>query len=45
MHAAPLAVRSLQDLARIAIRGTIKKIIHQEEGNGNEEQTEEHSQV
>nr|XP_003462871.1 protein-L-isoaspartate O-methyltransferase domain-containing protein 2 [Cavia porcellus] len=34
----PLAVRSLQDLARIAIRGTIKKIIHQEalskSGNG-----------
>ncbi|XP_021528173.2 protein-L-isoaspartate O-methyltransferase domain-containing protein 2 isoform X1 [Aotus nancymaae] len=26
----PVAVRSLQDLARIAIRGTIKKIIHQE---------------
>ncbi|VTJ56768.1 Hypothetical predicted protein [Marmota monax] len=26
----PLAVRSLQDLARIAIRGTIKKVIHQE---------------
>lgn len=25
-----MAVRSLQDLARIAIRGTIKKIIHQE---------------
>ncbi|XDB57189.1 hypothetical protein ABFV05_010805 [Capra hircus] len=41
----PLAVHSLQDLARIAIRGTIKKIIHQEEGNGNGEQTEEHSQV
>lgn len=36
--AAPLAVRSLQDLARIAIRGTIKRIIHQEtvnkQGNG-----------
>lgn len=36
--AAPVAVRSLQDLARIAIRGTIKKIIHQEAmskaGNG-----------
>lgn len=35
---APVAVRSLQDLARIAIRGTIKKIIHQEtmgkNGNG-----------
>uniref|UniRef100_A0A8C3WMX4 Protein-L-isoaspartate O-methyltransferase domain-containing protein 2 n=1 Tax=Catagonus wagneri TaxID=51154 RepID=A0A8C3WMX4_9CETA len=34
----PLAVRSLQDLARIAIRGTIKRIIHQEtvnkQGNG-----------
>lgn len=28
--AAPLAVRSLQDLARIAIRGAIKKVIHQE---------------
>nr|KAF6272956.1 protein-L-isoaspartate (D-aspartate) O-methyltransferase domain containing 2 [Pipistrellus kuhlii] len=26
----PLAVRSLQDLARIAIRGAIKKVIHQE---------------
>uniref|UniRef100_A0A5F9DD62 Protein-L-isoaspartate (D-aspartate) O-methyltransferase domain containing 2 n=1 Tax=Oryctolagus cuniculus TaxID=9986 RepID=A0A5F9DD62_RABIT len=26
----PPAVRSLQDLARIAIRGTIKKVIHQE---------------
>lgn len=34
---APVAVRSLQDLARIAIRGTIKKIIHQEtmSKNGN----------
>lgn len=36
--AAPLAVRSLQDLARIAIRGTIKKVIRQEtvssSGNG-----------
>ncbi|XP_036100526.1 protein-L-isoaspartate O-methyltransferase domain-containing protein 2 isoform X3 [Molossus molossus] len=34
---APLAVRSLQDLARIAIRGTIKKVIHQEavSRNGN----------
>ncbi|XP_018872780.1 protein-L-isoaspartate O-methyltransferase domain-containing protein 2 isoform X2 [Gorilla gorilla gorilla] len=33
----PVAVRSLQDLARIAIRGTIKKIIHQEtvSRNGN----------
>ncbi|XP_057557667.1 protein-L-isoaspartate O-methyltransferase domain-containing protein 2 isoform X1 [Hippopotamus amphibius kiboko] len=31
----PLAVRSLQDLARIAIRGTIKKIIHQEAVNRN----------
>ncbi|EAW75154.1 protein-L-isoaspartate O-methyltransferase domain-containing protein 2 isoform X2 [Pongo pygmaeus] len=33
----PVAVRSLQDLARIAIRGTIKKIIHQEtvSKNGN----------
>jgi len=34
----PLAVRSLQDLARIAIRGTIKKVIRQETvssgGNG-----------
>ncbi|XP_025788104.1 protein-L-isoaspartate O-methyltransferase domain-containing protein 2 isoform X2 [Puma concolor] len=34
----PLAVRSLQDLARIAIRGTIKKVIRQEtvssSGNG-----------
>ncbi|XP_007462281.1 PREDICTED: protein-L-isoaspartate O-methyltransferase domain-containing protein 2 isoform X2 [Lipotes vexillifer] len=34
----PPAVRSLQDLARIAIRGTIKKVIHQEavnkHGNG-----------
>lgn len=28
--AAPLAVRSLQDLARIAIRRAIKKVIHQE---------------
>lgn len=35
MHAAPLAVRSLQDLARIAIRGTIKKVIHQEAVNKN----------
>ena len=43
--AAPLAVRSLQDLARIAIRGTIKKIVHQEEGNRNGKQTEEHAQV
>lgn len=38
LPAAPVAVRSLQDLARIAIRGTIKKIIHQEAlskaGNG-----------
>lgn len=32
---APLAVRSLQDLARIAIRGTIKKVIHQEAVNKN----------
>ncbi|EPY87814.1 protein-L-isoaspartate O-methyltransferase domain-containing protein 2-like isoform 2 [Camelus ferus] len=32
-QAAPLAVRSLQDLARIAIRGTIKKVIHQETVN------------
>ena len=40
-----MAVHSLQDLARITIRGTIKKIIHQEEGNRNREQTEEHSQV
>ncbi|XP_011720734.2 protein-L-isoaspartate O-methyltransferase domain-containing protein 2 isoform X2 [Macaca nemestrina] len=33
----PVAVRSLQDLARIAIRGTIKKVIHQEtvSKNGN----------
>ncbi|KAI5279825.1 Protein-L-Isoaspartate O-Methyltransferase Domain-Containing Protein 2 [Manis pentadactyla] len=33
----PLAVRSLQDLARIAIRGAIKKVIHQEtlSRNGN----------
>ncbi|KAM5246570.1 protein-L-isoaspartate O-methyltransferase domain-containing protein 2 isoform 2-T2 [Ctenodactylus gundi] len=31
----PLAVRSLQDLARIAIRGAIKKIIHQEALNKN----------
>ncbi|XP_069351960.1 protein-L-isoaspartate O-methyltransferase domain-containing protein 2 isoform X2 [Eulemur rufifrons] len=33
----PVAVRSLQDLARIAIRATIKKIIHQEtvSKNGN----------
>uniref|UniRef100_A0A4W2HYY7 Pre-mRNA processing factor 6 n=1 Tax=Bos indicus x Bos taurus TaxID=30522 RepID=A0A4W2HYY7_BOBOX len=31
----PLAVRSLQDLARIAIRGTIKKVIHQEAVNKN----------
>ncbi|XP_056363103.1 protein-L-isoaspartate O-methyltransferase domain-containing protein 2 isoform X1 [Oenanthe melanoleuca] len=30
VHLPPVAVRSLQDLARIAIRGTIKKIIHQE---------------
>ncbi|XP_009081687.1 PREDICTED: protein-L-isoaspartate O-methyltransferase domain-containing protein 2 isoform X2 [Acanthisitta chloris] len=38
VHLPPVAVRSLQDLARIAIRGTIKKIIHQEtmskSGNG-----------
>ncbi|XP_066186929.1 protein-L-isoaspartate O-methyltransferase domain-containing protein 2 isoform X1 [Sylvia atricapilla] len=38
VHLPPVAVRSLQDLARIAIRGTIKKIIHQEAlskaGNG-----------
>nr|XP_010306113.1 PREDICTED: protein-L-isoaspartate O-methyltransferase domain-containing protein 2 isoform X2 [Balearica regulorum gibbericeps] len=38
VHLPPVAVRSLQDLARIAIRGTIKKIIHQETmsktGNG-----------
>ena len=33
--AAPLAVRSLQDLTRIAIRGTIKKVIHQEAVNKN----------
>ncbi|XP_036137059.1 protein-L-isoaspartate O-methyltransferase domain-containing protein 2-like [Molossus molossus] len=26
----PLAVRGLQDLARIAIRGPMKKVIHQE---------------
>ncbi|MBW01880.1 Protein-L-isoaspartate O-methyltransferase domain-containing protein 2, partial [Eschrichtius robustus] len=32
---APLAVRSLQDLARIAIRGAIKKVIHQEAVNRN----------
>uniref|UniRef100_A0A8C0CYX4 Protein-L-isoaspartate (D-aspartate) O-methyltransferase domain containing 2 n=1 Tax=Balaenoptera musculus TaxID=9771 RepID=A0A8C0CYX4_BALMU len=31
----PLAVRSLQDLARIAIRGAIKKVIHQEAVNRN----------
>lgn len=30
LTAAPLAVRSLQDLARIAIRGAIKKLIQQE---------------
>ncbi|XP_010146079.1 PREDICTED: protein-L-isoaspartate O-methyltransferase domain-containing protein 2 isoform X2 [Eurypyga helias] len=37
VHLPPVAVRSLQDLARIAIRGTIKKIIHQEtvSRNGN----------
>ncbi|XP_009875071.1 PREDICTED: protein-L-isoaspartate O-methyltransferase domain-containing protein 2 isoform X2 [Apaloderma vittatum] len=37
VHLPPVAVRSLQDLARIAIRGTIKKIIHQEtmSKNGN----------
>ena len=29
----PLAVHSLQDLARAAIWGTIKKIIHQKAGN------------
>ncbi|XP_010016364.1 PREDICTED: protein-L-isoaspartate O-methyltransferase domain-containing protein 2 isoform X2 [Nestor notabilis] len=38
VHLPPVAVRSLQDLARIAIRGTIKKLIHQETmgktGNG-----------
>ncbi|XP_075383768.1 protein-L-isoaspartate O-methyltransferase domain-containing protein 2 isoform X2 [Tenrec ecaudatus] len=38
VHLPLLAVRSLQDLARIAIRGTIKKVIHQEaadkRGNG-----------
>uniref|UniRef100_A0A8C7EUA9 Protein-L-isoaspartate (D-aspartate) O-methyltransferase domain containing 2 n=1 Tax=Neovison vison TaxID=452646 RepID=A0A8C7EUA9_NEOVI len=32
---APLAVRSLQDLARIAIRGAIKKVIRQETGSGS----------
>lgn len=32
--AAPLAVRSLQDLARIAIRGAIKKVIGQEAASG-----------
>ncbi|KAG5201627.1 hypothetical protein R6Z07F_012312 [Ovis aries] len=35
VHLPPLAVRSLQDLARIAIRGTIKKVIHQEAVNKN----------
>ncbi|XP_059683236.1 protein-L-isoaspartate O-methyltransferase domain-containing protein 2 isoform X2 [Gavia stellata] len=35
VHLPPVAVRSLQDLARIAIRGTIKKIIHQETMNKN----------
>ncbi|XP_010176730.1 protein-L-isoaspartate O-methyltransferase domain-containing protein 2 isoform X2 [Antrostomus carolinensis] len=37
VHLPPVAVRSLQDLARIAIRGTLKKIIHQEamSKNGN----------
>lgn len=39
--AAPLAIRSLQDLASIAIRGTYKKVIHQEavSRNGNEVKT------
>ncbi|XP_022349600.1 protein-L-isoaspartate O-methyltransferase domain-containing protein 2 isoform X3 [Enhydra lutris kenyoni] len=31
----PLAVRSLQDLARIAIRGAIKKVIRQETASGS----------
>ncbi|XP_009987579.1 PREDICTED: protein-L-isoaspartate O-methyltransferase domain-containing protein 2 isoform X2 [Tauraco erythrolophus] len=37
VHLPPVAVRSLQDLARIAIRGTIKKLIHEEtmSKNGN----------
>ncbi|XP_065270492.1 protein-L-isoaspartate O-methyltransferase domain-containing protein 2 [Emys orbicularis] len=37
VHLPPITVRSLQDLARIAIRGTIKRIIHQEtmSKNGN----------
>lgn len=33
--AAPLAVRSLQDLARIAIRATIKRVVRQEAGSGS----------
>uniref|UniRef100_A0A670ZD55 Protein-L-isoaspartate (D-aspartate) O-methyltransferase domain containing 2 n=1 Tax=Pseudonaja textilis TaxID=8673 RepID=A0A670ZD55_PSETE len=36
VHLPPVMVRSLQDLSRIAIRGTIKKLIHQETSrNGN----------
>lgn len=35
LPAAPLAVRSLQDLARIAIRGAIKKVIRQETASGS----------
>ncbi|NXR87595.1 PCMD2 protein, partial [Hypocryptadius cinnamomeus] len=37
VHLPPVAVRSLQDLARIAIRGTLKKLIHEEalSGAGN----------
>ncbi|XP_036916045.1 protein-L-isoaspartate O-methyltransferase domain-containing protein 2 isoform X2 [Sturnira hondurensis] len=31
----PLAVRSLQDLARIAIRAAIKRVIHQEAASGS----------
>uniref|UniRef100_A0A0F7Z9Z2 Protein-L-isoaspartate O-methyltransferase domain-containing protein 2-like protein n=1 Tax=Crotalus adamanteus TaxID=8729 RepID=A0A0F7Z9Z2_CROAD len=35
VHLPPVVVRSLQDLARIAIRGTIKKLIHQERASKN----------
>ncbi|XP_032074335.1 protein-L-isoaspartate O-methyltransferase domain-containing protein 2 [Thamnophis elegans] len=35
VHLPPVMVRSLQDLARIAIRGTIKKVIHQETASKN----------
>ncbi|KAM3839372.1 protein-L-isoaspartate O-methyltransferase domain-containing protein 2 isoform 1-T2 [Vipera latastei] len=35
VHLPPVVVRSLQDLARIAIRGTIKKLIHQDRASKN----------